>query len=46
MLLYPMVVTHTPAPVVAVVAPSVVVCTDGIQSSAHIHIPEDDFWLI
>ena len=46
MLLYPMVVAHTPAPAVGVAAPSAVVCTAGIQSSAHILITEDDCWLI
>ena len=46
MSLYPVVVAPTPAPEVAVAAPSSVVCTDGIQSSAHIHIIEDDCWLI
>lgn len=46
MSLYPMVVAPTPAPEVAVAASSAVVCTGGIQSSAHIHITEDDCWLI
>ena len=46
MLLYPMVVAPTPAPVVAVAAPSAVVSTGGIQSFPHINITEDDCWLI
>ena len=46
MSLYPMIVAHTPAPAVAVAIHTAVVCTGGIQSSAHIHITEDDCWLI
>ena len=41
-----MVVAPTPAPAVAVAAPSAVVSTGRIQSSAHINITEDDYWLI
>ena len=41
-----MVVAPTPALEVAIATPSAVVCTGGIQSSAHIHITEDDCWLI
>ena len=46
MSLYPMVVAPTPVPAVAVATPSAVVYTGGIQPSTHIHITEDDCWLI